>query len=151
MSQNEVRLPDIGDFKDVPIIEVVVKPGDQIGIDDTLIVLESDKATMDVPSPVAGTVAEVKVKPGVDLQVAALDGPEAGGVVIAGHGGDEGVDDGGEGGAAARVEGEAHDDVGAFAPDARQAHQPLARVRHHAAVLVEHACAMRFRLRALVL
>ena len=64
MSQNEVRLPDIGDFKDVPVIEVVVKPGDPIGVDDTLIVLESDKATMDVPSPVAGTVAEVKVKPG---------------------------------------------------------------------------------------
>ncbi|WP_407524907.1 dihydrolipoyl dehydrogenase [Methylobacterium oryzisoli] len=64
MSQNEVRLPDIGDFKDVPVIEVAVKPGDTIGVDDTLIVLESDKATMDVPSPVAGTVAEVKIKPG---------------------------------------------------------------------------------------
>ncbi|MFE1602528.1 dihydrolipoyl dehydrogenase [Methylobacterium sp. ID0610] len=64
MSSNEVRLPDIGDFKDVPVIEVVVKPGDTIGVDDTLIVLESDKATMDVPSSVAGTVAEIKVKPG---------------------------------------------------------------------------------------
>ncbi|MGY2050853.1 dihydrolipoyl dehydrogenase [Methylobacterium sp. JK268] len=64
MSSNEVRLPDIGDFKNVPVIEVVVKPGDTIGVDDTLIVLESDKATMDVPSPVAGTVAEIKVKPG---------------------------------------------------------------------------------------
>ncbi|WP_018263483.1 dihydrolipoyl dehydrogenase [Methylobacterium sp. WSM2598] len=64
MSSNEVRLPDIGDFKNVPVIEVVVKAGDTIAVDDTLIVLESDKATMDVPSPVAGTVAEIKVKPG---------------------------------------------------------------------------------------
>ncbi|MGK3946582.1 biotin/lipoyl-containing protein, partial [Streptomyces caeruleatus] len=55
---------DIGDFKDVPVIEVSVSAGDVIGVDDVLIVLESDKATMDIPSPVAGTVAEVRVKPG---------------------------------------------------------------------------------------
>ncbi|MDP4023592.1 dihydrolipoyl dehydrogenase [Methylobacterium sp. NEAU 140] len=61
---NEVKLPDIGDFKDVPVIEVSVSAGDQISVDDVLIVLESDKATMDIPSPVAGTVAEVKVKVG---------------------------------------------------------------------------------------
>ncbi|MBE7201635.1 MAG: dihydrolipoyl dehydrogenase [Parafilimonas terrae] len=61
---NEVKLPDIGDFKDVPVIEVSVSAGDVIGVDDVLIVLESDKATMDIPSPVAGTVAEVRVKPG---------------------------------------------------------------------------------------
>ncbi|MCE4226544.1 dihydrolipoyl dehydrogenase [Methylobacterium sp. C25] len=61
---NEVKLPDIGDFKNVPVIEVSVSAGDQISVDDVLIVLESDKATMDIPSPVAGTVAEVKVKPG---------------------------------------------------------------------------------------
>ncbi|AWN35066.1 dihydrolipoyl dehydrogenase [Methylobacterium radiodurans] len=61
---NEVRLPDIGDFKDVPIIEVNVSAGDRIAVDDVLLVLESDKATMDIPSPVAGTVAEVRVKPG---------------------------------------------------------------------------------------
>src|SRR3954471_5452366 len=64
MSTNEVHLPDIGDFKDVPVIEVIVSAGDQISVDDVLIVLESDKATMDVPSPVAGTVAEIKVKVG---------------------------------------------------------------------------------------
>ncbi|TXN22683.1 biotin/lipoyl-containing protein, partial [Methylobacterium sp. WL9] len=61
---NDVKLPDIGDFKNIPVIEVSVSPGDQISVDDVLIVLESDKATMDIPSPVAGTVAEVKVKPG---------------------------------------------------------------------------------------
>ena len=61
---NEVKLPDIGDFKDVPIIEISVSPGQQVSVDDVLIVLESDKATMDVPSPVAGKVAEVKVKVG---------------------------------------------------------------------------------------
>ena len=61
---SEVKLPDIGDFKGVPVIEVSVSAGDQISVDDVLIVLESDKATMDVPSPVAGTVAEVKVKVG---------------------------------------------------------------------------------------
>ena len=61
---NEVRLPDIGDFKNVPVIEVLVKAGDTIAVDDTIVVLESDKATMDVPSSVAGTVKEVKIKPG---------------------------------------------------------------------------------------
>jgi len=60
----EVKVPDIGDFKDVPVIEVAVKPGDTVKAEDTLIVLESDKATMDVPSPAAGTVKEVKVKIG---------------------------------------------------------------------------------------
>jgi dihydrolipoamide dehydrogenase len=60
----EVRVPDIGDFKDVPVIEVHVKAGDAIKAEDALITLESDKATMDVPSPVAGTVREVKVKVG---------------------------------------------------------------------------------------
>jgi pyruvate dehydrogenase E2 component (dihydrolipoamide acetyltransferase) len=60
----EVKVPDIGDFKDVPVIEVLVKPGDTVGKDDSLIVLESDKATMEVPSPDAGTVKEVRVKVG---------------------------------------------------------------------------------------
>ncbi|KQP10920.1 dihydrolipoamide dehydrogenase [Methylobacterium sp. Leaf99] len=64
MSSNDVHLPDIGDFKNVPVIEVSVSPGDVIAIDDVIIVLESDKATMDIPSPVAGTVAEVKIKAG---------------------------------------------------------------------------------------
>ena len=60
----EVKVPDIGDFKDVPIIEVFVKPGDAVKAEDPLITLESDKATMDVPSPSAGTVKELNVKVG---------------------------------------------------------------------------------------
>ena len=50
----EVKVPDIGDFKDVPVIEVMVKPGDTVKPEDPLVSLESDKATMDVPAPVAG-------------------------------------------------------------------------------------------------
>jgi len=57
----EVKVPDIGDFKDVPVIEVAVKPGDSVEAEATLLTLESDKATMDVPSPVAGVVKEIKV------------------------------------------------------------------------------------------
>src|SRR5437763_803151 len=64
MSTHEIRVPDIGDFKDVPIIEVHVQPGSQIAVDDPLITLESDKATMEVPASQAGTVKEVKVKVG---------------------------------------------------------------------------------------
>jgi dihydrolipoamide dehydrogenase len=60
----EVRVPDIGDFKDIPIIEVFVKAGDTLKVEDPLISLESDKATMDVPSPAAGTVTDLKVKLG---------------------------------------------------------------------------------------
>ena len=60
----EVKVPDIGDFKDVPIIEVHVRPGATVKAEDPLITLESDKATMDVPAPQAGTVAEVKVAVG---------------------------------------------------------------------------------------
>jgi len=64
MSTLEIKVPDIGDFKDVPIIEVFVKPGDAVKAEDPLISLESDKATMDVPSPAAGTVKDLKVKVG---------------------------------------------------------------------------------------
>jgi pyruvate dehydrogenase E2 component (dihydrolipoamide acetyltransferase) len=60
----EVRVPDIGDFKDVPVIEVSVKPGDTVKPEQPLITLESDKASMDVPSPLGGVVAELKVKIG---------------------------------------------------------------------------------------
>jgi len=58
----EVKVPDIGDFKDVPVIEVLVKPGDTVKAEDSLVTLESEKATMDVPSPAAGVIKEVKVK-----------------------------------------------------------------------------------------
>jgi pyruvate dehydrogenase E2 component (dihydrolipoamide acetyltransferase) len=60
----EVKVPDIGDYKDVPVIEVFVKPGDQVKAEDSLITVESDKATMEVPSPGAGTVKELRVKVG---------------------------------------------------------------------------------------
>ncbi|MFL5281032.1 MAG: biotin/lipoyl-containing protein, partial [Rhodopila sp.] len=60
MASVEIRVPDIGDFKDVPIIEVHVAPGASVNPEDPLITLESDKATMDVPSPRAGTVTELK-------------------------------------------------------------------------------------------
>ncbi|MFI4865772.1 MAG: dihydrolipoyl dehydrogenase [Steroidobacterales bacterium] len=64
MSQEQVLCPDLGDFKDVPVIEVLVKPGDSIEIETPLITLETDKATMDVPSTAAGKVVEVKVGKG---------------------------------------------------------------------------------------
>jgi pyruvate dehydrogenase E2 component (dihydrolipoamide acetyltransferase) len=60
----EVKVPDIGDFKDIPVIEIHVKPGDKVKAEDSLITLESDKATMDVPSPAAGVVKDLKVKMG---------------------------------------------------------------------------------------
>ncbi len=64
MSKIEVKVPDIGDFKSVPVIEILVKPGDVIKAEDPLVVLESDKATMEVPSPAAGVVAEILLKVG---------------------------------------------------------------------------------------
>ncbi len=64
MATIDITVPDIGDFKDVPIIEVHVKSGDQINAEDPVLTLESDKATLDVPSPQAGTVVAVLVKVG---------------------------------------------------------------------------------------
>jgi pyruvate dehydrogenase E2 component (dihydrolipoamide acetyltransferase) len=63
----EVRLPDIGDFSDVPVLEVLVSPGDQVSVDQSLITLESDKATMEIPSTHAGEVTSVAVKLGDKL------------------------------------------------------------------------------------
>jgi pyruvate dehydrogenase E2 component (dihydrolipoamide acetyltransferase) len=60
----DVLVPDIGDFKDIPVIEVLVKPGDKVKAEAPLVTLESDKATMDVPAPSSGVVREVKVKVG---------------------------------------------------------------------------------------
>jgi pyruvate dehydrogenase E2 component (dihydrolipoamide acetyltransferase) len=60
----DVKVPDIGDFKNVPVIEIHVKPGDKINAEDALLTLESDKATMDVPSPESGVVESVEVKLG---------------------------------------------------------------------------------------
>jgi pyruvate dehydrogenase E2 component (dihydrolipoamide acetyltransferase) len=64
MSTVEVKVPDIGDFKDVPVIDIMVKPGDSVKAEDSLVSLESDKATMDVPAPFAGKVKDIKVKLG---------------------------------------------------------------------------------------
>src|SRR5689334_16949621 len=64
MANVEVKVPDIGDFKDVPVIDLLVKPGDVVKPEDPLVTLESDKATMDVPSPAAGTVKAITVKVG---------------------------------------------------------------------------------------
>ena len=63
-SLRDVLVPDIGDFKNIPVIEVLVKPGDSVKAEDSLITLESDKATMEVPAPFAGVVKEMKIKPG---------------------------------------------------------------------------------------
>ena len=63
----EIKVPDIGDFKNIPVIEVLVKPGDRINKEDALITLESDKATMEVPSPQSGVIREIKVKVGDKL------------------------------------------------------------------------------------
>ena len=60
----EVLVPDIGDFADVPVIEVLVSPGDTVAPEDPLVTLESAKATMDVPAPFGGTVAEIRVSVG---------------------------------------------------------------------------------------
>ena len=60
----EVRIPDIGDFKDIPVIEIFVKVGDTVKAEDPLLSLESDKATMDVPAPLGGVVREIRVKVG---------------------------------------------------------------------------------------
>jgi pyruvate dehydrogenase E2 component (dihydrolipoamide acetyltransferase) len=60
----DVLVPDIGDFADVPVIEVLVSPGDSVAPEDPLVTLESDKATMDVPAPFGGTVAEIRVSVG---------------------------------------------------------------------------------------
>ena len=73
MAKVDVKVPDIGDFKDVPVIEVLVKPGDVVKAEQSLITLESDKATMDVPSPVAGKVAEVVAKVGDKVSMGDAD------------------------------------------------------------------------------
>jgi len=64
MSLLEVKVPDIGDFKDVPVIGVEVSPGDTVKAEDPLVTLESDKATMEVPAPASGVVKEIKLKVG---------------------------------------------------------------------------------------
>src|SRR5262249_50679241 len=78
MSTTEIKVPDIGDFKDVEIIEVLVKPGDVVTKEQSLITVESDKASMEIPSPAAGTIHELKVKLGDKVSegtgIALIDG-----------------------------------------------------------------------------
>ena len=82
MAKVDVKVPDIGDFSDVPVIEVLVKPGDVVKAEQSLVTLESDKATMDVPSPVEGAVAEVLAKVGDKVSmgtlIARIDSGESG-------------------------------------------------------------------------
>ncbi|MBE1208566.1 2-oxo acid dehydrogenase subunit E2 [Aminobacter carboxidus] len=70
--QMEVRLPDIGDYKDVPVVEFLVKPGDIVAVEDPLMTVESDKATMEIPAPFAGTVREFAVAIGTRVSQGAL-------------------------------------------------------------------------------
>src|SRR3954467_10236092 len=63
-AMSQVLVPDIGDFKEVEVIEVLVKPGDAVAKEQSLITLESDKATMEIPSPGDGVVKEIKIKVG---------------------------------------------------------------------------------------
>src|SRR5699024_9159601 len=78
----EVKVPDIGDFGDVPVIEVLVAVGDTVAVDEGLVLLESDKATMEVPSTAAGVVKELRVKEGDSVSegqvVAVLEAEGAG-------------------------------------------------------------------------
>ena len=64
MSLVEIKVPDIGDYKNIPVIEILVAPGDSVTAEDPLMTLESDKATMEVPAPMSGVVRELKVKIG---------------------------------------------------------------------------------------
>ena len=86
----EVRVPDIGDFKDVPVIEIFVKVGDTVKAEQALVSLESDKATMDVPAPLPGVVKEIRIQLGdklsegsVVLLLATGDGPSAATAAVA--------------------------------------------------------------------
>src|SRR3954463_10183908 len=85
MASQEIKVPDIGDFTDVPIIEILVNPGDTVAAEDPLLTLESDKATLDVPSPVAGTIVSLAVAIGDTVS----EGTVIGTVDVAGGGGEQ--------------------------------------------------------------
>ncbi len=72
MAIKEVLVPDIGNFKDVEVIELMVKPGDSLAADDSIMTVESDKAAMDIPAPFAGTVKELKIKVGDKVSAGSL-------------------------------------------------------------------------------
>ena len=86
MSISEVKVPDIGDFQDVEVIEVICKEGQSVAVEDPLITLESEKATIDVPSPLAGRILRIKIKAGdkvsegkliLELETSGVSEPEA--------------------------------------------------------------------------
>ena len=90
----EVLIPDIGDFSNVDVIEVLVSAGDRINAEDPLVTLESDKATMDVPAPYAGIVKELKINVGdkvgqgtpiVLMELQDVEGSDAGSTVAPPH------------------------------------------------------------------
>ena len=72
MALIEVKVPDIGDFKDVAVIELLVKPGDTVRVDQSLVTVESDKASMEIPSSAAGVVKELKVALGDKINEGSL-------------------------------------------------------------------------------
>ena len=74
MSEKELLLPDIGDFKDVEVIELLVAAGDSVNAEDSLLILESDKATMDIPSPYSGTIKKMSVAVGDKISQGSLLG-----------------------------------------------------------------------------
>ena len=98
----EVKVPDIGDFTDVPVINILVSVGDEVSEEDPLIELESDKATMEVPSPASGKVASIAVKEGDKVSegsvILVLEGADAGAGDAAPSGGGEAAPSGGGGG-----------------------------------------------------
>ncbi|MBV9619840.1 MAG: hypothetical protein JO341_02350, partial [Gammaproteobacteria bacterium] len=79
----EVRVPDLGNFKDVAVIEVLVKPGDRIEVDTPLVTLESDKAAMDVPSTVSGTLEQLHTQKGGKVSTGDLVATIRGGAAAA--------------------------------------------------------------------
>jgi dihydrolipoamide dehydrogenase len=72
MSVQDIKVPDLGSFKDVPVIDVLVQPGDVVEVDAPLLTLETDKATMDVPSPIAGTVEAITVTRGAKVSTGSV-------------------------------------------------------------------------------
>ena len=100
-NKTEIRVPDIGDFDKVPVIEVLVAEGDTIEEEQSLLTLESDKATMEVPSPKAGKLVELKVKEGDEVSEGDVIG------IVEGEGDGDGEGDGeGDGDESAESTGE---------------------------------------------
>ncbi|MGI8903605.1 MAG: 2-oxo acid dehydrogenase subunit E2 [Solirubrobacteraceae bacterium] len=118
-----VEVPDIGDFDAVPIIEILVGPGDTVAVDDPLLTLESDKAAMDVPAPAAGTVGELHVKIGDQVSQGTLlltlepDGNGSVEALSAGGGGDAGQAEATNGGVGDADQAEAEATDGAETPE----------------------------------